>query len=191
MVRTCAALVSLMVVLPKVSDVGVTVTPIGGATPVPVRPTGEPVIVAAVAEMVILVLYATGGAVGLNTTLMVHVVGAAIVPAPRVAPQVPPAAPAGRANGDGMATAIPASAAPGLLRVSVCGALVVPSATFPKLNDVGVTDGLRSGLLEPWNSTAPMSTLFVGTKGSGLGLPKKSVLGTVTPVGRPSPVVGM
>jgi hypothetical protein len=42
-----------------------------------------------------------------------------------------------------------------------------------------IVDNTGTGLL-PWNSMAPMSSLFP-TAGSGLALPKKSVLGAALP----------
>lgn len=99
------------------------------ATPVPERATGEPV-TTTLPVMVAVPLLVTA-AVGLKITPMVQV-----LPAARVVPQVPPE----RENGAVTATVIPVKeAVPVLLRVSVWAALVDPTVTLPKGNEVGAT----------------------------------------------------
>jgi hypothetical protein len=61
----------------------------GGATPVPVSETGEPV--TPTLPVIVSVAFTVLAAVGEKTTLMVQV-----APKAKVAVQVPPAAPAGR-----------------------------------------------------------------------------------------------
>jgi hypothetical protein len=68
---------------------GVRVALMTAATPVPLRATGEPVIVTL--PVIVSVALTSPVAVGENTTLIVQV-----APAAKVAVQVPPAAPAGR-----------------------------------------------------------------------------------------------
>jgi hypothetical protein len=95
-------------------------------------------------------------AVGENTTLIVQVDAAA-----RVAVQVPPAAPAGLAYGPvKVAPKTVAPAAPVLLSVRVCAALVEPIAWLPNASDVGVT--LSAGARPvPLNATGePVTVTF-------------------------------
>ena len=73
-----------------VQVVGVRVAVTTPATPVPLRPTGEPVTVTL--PVMVSVAFTRPGAVGENATLIVQVLAPARVPV-----QVPPAAPAGRA----------------------------------------------------------------------------------------------
>ena len=72
--------------------------------------------------------------------------------------------------------------------VRVLAALVVPSVTFPKDSDVGVTATI-AGFAGAWYSTAPMSIELFRT--SGRGFPKKSVVGALVYAGLtalPNPV---
>jgi len=171
-VTDCDALVVPSVVDGNVSEVGTTLTVNGGgATPVPLSETGDPV--TGTLAVMVAVPVAAPGVVGENTTLIVQVAAAA-----SVAVQVPPAAPAGRENGAVTATAMAvAPAVPVLCRVSVPGVLVVPSVTLPNASGPPVT--LSTAILAvAWNSTAPISNTVV-LPGSGRGFPKKSVVGCV------------
>jgi hypothetical protein len=104
--------------------------------------------------------------VGEKTTLIVQV-----VPAARVAPQLPPPV-VGLENGPVNATAMPVAPAPPVLcSVSAWVALVVPCTVLENVSEVGVT--FRTAMLGTWNSTAPASTELLVF----LGLPKKSVEG--------------
>jgi hypothetical protein len=128
------------------------------ATPVPLRPTGEPF--TATFAVIVRVWFTVPAAVGEKTTLMVQ-----FEPAARVVPQVPPADPAGRAKvGDEKARAMPvAPALPEFWSVSVRDELVVPVTTLPKASGPPVT--VSTAEAGPLNSTAPMSTdplVFLG-----------------------------
>src|SRR6266404_4964610 len=79
------------VVAGAVQDVGVRLADTTAAMPVPLSDTGEPLTLT-LAVMVTVPVFAPV-LVGVNVTLIVQV-----PPAANVAPQVPPAAPAGRAN---------------------------------------------------------------------------------------------
>jgi hypothetical protein len=115
--------------LPNASEVADTVNVRTGATPVPVRPTGDPEIVTL--PVMDAVPVDAPRAVGEYVTRIVQVEVAARVP-----PHVPPAL----ANGAVTVTVIPVKLAPPVLfRVRVCAALVAPTATLPNANDVGVT----------------------------------------------------
>src|ERR1700687_2419774 len=133
------------------------------STPVPLSATGEPM--TGTLAVMASVPVAAPAAVGRNTTLMVQV-----VPAARVVPQVPPAAPAGRAKGPVNAKVMPVAVVPPVfLSVRVCAERLVPNAS-----DVG--DTLRTATPLVWNSTAPTS---IAPAISGLGLPKKSLVGAI------------
>jgi hypothetical protein len=151
---------------PKLSVPGDTLAVLVDAEPVPLSETGEPVTVTLAATLSAPV---NGPAtVGEKTTLMVQVVAAA-----NVAPQVPPAVPAGRENGAAVAIVIPVRlAVPTLCNTSCCDGLVVPVATVP--NDNGPPDRFAIAVAAPAiNSTAPASTApFVFRC-----VPKKSVFG--------------
>jgi hypothetical protein len=56
----------------------------------------------------------------------------------------------------------------------------VTATVVPRVPALGLIDVNVGGGVLPWNSTAPMSNLL-DTAGSGLGLPKKSVLGARIP----------
>src|SRR5271169_2111423 len=148
---------------------GVRVAASTGVTPVPLSATGEPV-TATLAKMVS-VPDAAPVAVGVNTTLMVQV-----APVARVVVQVPPDR---EKTVDEKARVIPVPAAvPVLCSVRVRAALAKPTAWLPKASGPPVTLSVATGATEP-NSTAPGSNFVsVGVPGSGLRLPKKSVLGT-------------
>ncbi len=151
-----------VVVLPRTADAGLTEAKVGGGTGVAVRLTGDPTMVLlAVKVNVPLLCTPVPGFGAVNTTPMVQDCVAA-----SVAAQVPPAAPAARANPPVNVAVMPVSASPGLVRVTVCAALVVPCSTLPKLTTVGET--FASGVLAPWNSTAPTSIAVSGLAGRGL-----------------------
>src|ERR1700687_2117717 len=152
--------------------VGVRVALTTRATPVPERATGEP------ATMALAVMDSDPtydcAAVGVNATMIVQV-----PPAAKLVPQLPPdrEKPAGKAP-----TVMPVRGPiPVLCSVRVrVGLGVVPTTTLPKANGPPVTLA-TAGPPAPWNSTAPTSNRFC-TAGSGLGLPKKSVLGVTAKV---------
>lgn len=131
---------------------GVSVAETTAATPLPVSETGEPV-TATLAFIATWPPTTRPSVVGLNTMLNVQV-----APAARVAPQVPPGTPAGRAKGPVNIKPIPVAAAvPVLWRVRVCAALVVPSAWFPKFSVVGVTLSIAVAAPPLVGSTAPIA----------------------------------
>ena len=146
-----------------------------GATPVPVRVTGEPV----TATLAVIVAEPVAGVVdvGVNVTVMVQVPATGV----RVAVQVPPAL----ANGAVTTTVMPVKlAVPVLCRVRVCGALVVPTATPVNVKGPPVTLAMATEVPPPTNSTAPESTApFVF-----LEVPKKSTAGASVkaPLGPPA-----
>src|SRR5271165_4134396 len=148
---------------------GVRVAALTSATPVPLSATGEPV-TGTLAKMVSVPVTAPS-AVGVNTTLMVQV-----APAAKVAVQVPPDR---EKTADEKARVIPVPAAvPVLCSVRVCAGVGKPMPALPKASGPPVTLSVATGATEP-NSTAPGSNFVsVGVPGSGLRLPKKSVLGT-------------
>jgi hypothetical protein len=113
-----------------------------GATPVPLKLTGDPVTATLPVIVSVPVTLAAGGAMGEKTTLMVQV-----APKASVAPHVPPAAPAGlEKRGEEKASAIPVRfAVPVLLSVSVFAALVEPSTTVPKARGPPVTAATARG----------------------------------------------
>src|ERR1017187_2973569 len=166
-----------------VHDGGVRLALITEAVPVPLRDTGEPATTKLPAMLAVPVTGVELTTVGVNTTLMEQ-----FAPAASVVPQVPPAV--ARENGPVKATAIPVRGwLPVLLSVRVNAALVAPTPTLPKLCEVGDTLAPGAGQVPVpafSSSIAPMSALH--PLPSGLGWPKKSVLGSVTPPGRP--VVG-
>jgi len=137
---------------------------LAGATPVPDSATGDPVTgtLAAIDN----VAGTETNAVGANTTLIVQLEAEA-----KVAPQVPPAPPAGREyRGDEKVKPMPVRVAPPVFwSVTVCAALFEPVATFPKASVVGVTFA-TAGPAVPVNSTAPTSTELLAF----LSVPKKS-----------------
>ena len=99
----------------------------------------------------------------------------------KVAPQVPPAAPAGREKGCGVpppkVKTPPAKAVvPVLVTVTVIAALVVRTSWLPNASVVGDTLALPVVAAPLPNSTAPGSKC-PSPPVSGLGLPKKSVAG--------------
>ena len=105
---------------------------------------------------------------GAKTTLTVQE-----APGASDAPQVPPAAPAGRENGCGdpppNVKVPPASATvPVLVTVRVLALLVVPLAQFPNASGLGDTAAVVA-IREATNSTAPASTDRPGA--DFLGLP--------------------
>ncbi len=144
-----------------VHDVGVNVAAITGVTPVPVKDTGAPVTVTL--AVMVAVPVAAPVAVGANATVMVQ-----LVPAARVAPQVPPVLENGAAP---TPIVIPvAPRVPVLLNVRF-SVLVCPVATLPNASGLGETLSTAAGVAT--NSTAPASTaLFVFRF-----LPKKSCEG--------------
>jgi hypothetical protein len=147
-----------------------------GATPVPVRVTGEPL--TATLPVIVAVPVEVTGAVGEKTTLIMQILRGAKVPV-----QFPPAAPVGREKGAVIATVIPVSVpAPVLCRMRVRAALVEPVPTFPNASGPPVT--LAVALGAPGNSTAPMSN----PGPDGRGFPKKSVVGA--PVAVPLSTAG-
>jgi hypothetical protein len=105
-----------------------------------------------------------------KTTVIVQAAPAFSVPV-----QVPPAR---EKSGDEKTGSIPIAAeVPVFCSVSVCAALALPTDPV-KVRDVGVTLSTATAGTEP-NSTAPGSKwVSAGDVGSGLSLPKKSVLGT-------------
>jgi hypothetical protein len=135
-------------------------------TPVPLRPTGEPV--TATLPVMVAVPVAAPAAVGENRTVMVQVPVATV----RVPVQVPPTLEKGAVT----ATVTPVKdAVPVLVRVKVCVALLVPVVTFPKARGppVTLTIGAAAG---PEYSTAPISTVgpcgLVVLKKSWFGAPE-------------------
>src|SRR6266852_1662987 len=96
-------------------------------------------------------------------------------PEPRVEPQVPP----DREKGAVTATVIPVTLLlPVLVSVRVWAVLVEFTVTFPNAKALGVTMAVVVTPPAPsWNSTAPASILASPLLGSGLGWPKKSVVG--------------
>ena len=134
---------------------GVSVALTTGVTPVPFSATGDPT----TSVLEVTTTWPADGLVfpGVNTMLMVHVAsGAASVPS--AVPQVPP----DRENPVPVtATVIPVRGViPVLCSVSVCAALVLPTAV--PVNVRGPPVMLASGVLgATWYSTAPASTLWL------------------------------
>jgi hypothetical protein len=144
-----------------------------GAVPVPVRATGEPT--TGTFAVMVAVPVALPAAVGEKTTTMVQVDAGL-----RVAPQVPPPAPATLENGAVTTTLMPVTArVPVLDSVSVCCPLVVVTGTLPNATEVGVTAATAAAA--SWISTAPGEIRF--SPASRRGLPKKSVAGASAKVG--------
>jgi hypothetical protein len=136
-----------------------------GATPVPVRVTGEPATVTL--PVIVAVPVEVASAVGENTTLIMQMLAGA-----KVVPQFPPAANGGREKGAVITTVIPVSVpAPVLCRMRVRATLVEPVPTFPNASGPPVT--LAVALGGAGNSTAPMSN----PGPCGRGFPKKSLGG--------------
>jgi hypothetical protein len=162
---------------PKARVVGVRPALTTGATPVPVRVTGEPLI--ATLPVIVAEPVEVTSAVGEKTTLTMQILAGA-----KVVPQFPPAAPVGREKGAVITTVIPVSVpAPVLCSVRVReGELVVPVATFP--NAIGPPVTLAAAGEGPGNSTAPMSN----PGPDGRGFPKKSLGGA--PVAVPLSTAG-
>src|SRR5882724_2262990 len=140
----------------------------GVATPVPVKVTGEPV-TTTLSWMVSVPSVTAPTCVGRNTTLIVHELPCVNVKV-AVVGQVP--GDAARANHVLNAKLIPATLpVPVLFSVSVCAALVTPTATLPNANGPPAT--LMAGTDWATNSTAPMSN----PPPCGLDLLKKSWFG--------------
>lgn len=132
--------------LPKANGLGLTVAE-RGATPVPVKATGE-LTTPTPAAVIVTVPVAGPVAVGVKTTLMVQEVLAA-----RVAPQVPPNV--GRAKGADTTMELMVVAVENVLvRVRVLVALVVETTCAPNARDAGVTVSEGGAM----NSIAPTST---------------------------------
>jgi hypothetical protein len=171
----------------KVSAVGDRVAAVEGAMPVPVSVavTGA----ARPAPLTDSVAVLEVSAVGLNVTLIVQ-----FVPAAKVAPQVPPAAPPGRANGPGVIVTLMAVSCtvPVLFNVTVSGALVVRivwggNAVAPVRLTVGATmlPVRATDCTEPF----PMFKFSVAVLGFGVASPfgRKVTLIVQVPPGTTDP----
>jgi len=136
---------------PKLSVPGETLAVRVTADPVPLSETGEPetVTLAAIESVPV----KEPAVIGENTTLIVQVEAAF-----NVMPQVPPAVPAGRANGAVAVIVMPVRlAVPTLCSTSCCGALAEPVPTVPNAN--GPPETFATAVAAPGtNSTAPAST---------------------------------
>jgi hypothetical protein len=132
--------------------------PVGGATEVSVGPVTVKVVLADPPGVVTVTVLAERVAVAVKVRFRVMLVGETTVIDPIVTSPLP-----------GSVTVVPVAVK--LVPVIVTGIVV------PRTPELGVIDDtVGGGTLLPWNSIAPMSSKFF-TAGSGLGLPKKSVVG--------------